>query len=395
MDVIFYEIKPFPAMSQHRKFNAMKFLSAFEGHESELSALLRHHRLEPEEKLTIAGVHPLLMNTDTPKIETLVACLHELNDLSSPVGREVMEQVCESMDIEAPAEDMTSPRAACWLYLHEHQAFERAMQLLTVRALEKSRVVLVPGKQAQAISDPDEVVRKMRDELRAPLHKHKKTDSLAITHYEDGNIFGVIVFCERIAEVQMEFGKKKDTVMSKVRRPADQFVLLYHQGTGHLEIEGGRHKERDILRLAFAKAAFNDKDFFPPLDSAKLLDLDRMIHSDFKLPTRPGHVACLTALKLSGKQEGKRVTFDFCANRKDIVEVLHSRQMLGGAVCGMTVESARIELTIERTRAGRKSIELVGGNGIKFNRTAYADVVYDYLRNWQILADGLAPPTLI
>lgn len=377
-------------MPTHRKFHAERFLAAFRGHELELRALFERHGVETSENFEIESVRPVLINTSGERVERLVASMHELNDLSSRVGREMIEQTCTAVGIEPPGEDFTNERAACWLYVHKPQLFEHAMELLAVRSVRGNRVALYPGLEPHAISDAAAIVEKLKNALREPLRTVKKTENFQVRHYFDGDMFVVIVFCERTAEVQMEFGGPASILVSRVRRPADQHVLLYNQRTGELEIEAARPKEREILRSTFAEAAFDDACFFPAEEAACVLSLDRLAEAGFNLPTRPGHTARITALKLAGSHNRRKVCCDFRSGRNDLIDFLEQRRILGAPIDGMSVESARIELVLEPTRAGRKTIEIAGANGIKFNRETYADVVYDYLRNWRLMRDDLA-----
>lgn len=377
-------------MPTHRKFNAEKFISSFRGHELELRALFAQQGVETPSTFELQSVHSILMHASGDRVDRLVASLHELNDLSSRVGREMIEQTCRAAGIEPPGEDVPNERAACWLHVHNPQLFEHAIELLAVRSVRGSRVALFPGRCPQPIADAGAVADKMRDLMKEPLRALKKSENVHVRHYFDGDMFVTIVFCERTAEVQMEFGGPGATLVSRVRRPADQYVILYNQKSGDLEIEAGRPKERELLRSTFAHAAFDDVSFFPATEAACVLSLDRLVETGFNLPTRPGHTARITALKLAGSHNRRKVCCDYRAGRNDLIDFLEQRHILGAAMDGMSIESARIELVIEPTRAGRKTIEVTGANGIKFNRESHADVVYDYLRNWRLMRDDLA-----
>ncbi len=382
-------------MTKHRKFNSEQFFRGFHGHENELHELFTAHGVEAPDVLEVDSFYTTLIRRPNEEVEDLLFCLHELNDLSSKEGREILEQACVSMHIAPPEEDVCNPRAACQIHLHHRDVFDHAMELLAVRSIQSCNVAMFPGREATPIDDPQGVANAMARLLRAPLRAMKKTEALEVRQYFDGDIFVVVVFCERHAEVHLEFGANTRHVMSRVRRPADQYVLLYHQSTGHLEIEGARAKERAMLRSAFAEAAFDDNEFFPESEDFQLLDLDHLIESGFRLPTRTLHTARITGLKLVGVEAGRKFVCEFSIGRRDLMDALQRRGMLDGALAGASVQSVRIELLLDFTRAGRKSIVLKGTNSIQFNRTSYSDAIYDYLRNWGLMQHGVASPNLV
>jgi hypothetical protein len=382
-------------MSKHRKFNSEKFLRGFQDHEDELHALFAAHHISAPDVLDAASFYATLTRRTSEEIEPLLACLHELNDLSSKEGREILEQTCASMEVPPPEEEMCHPRAACWLYLNQREVFEHAMELMAVRGIQANNVAIFPGRAPLPISDAEAVVTKIEPLLLAALQEKKKTDKLEVRHYLDGDTFVCLVFCERQAEVLLEFGTESRRVASRIRRPADQHILLYHQSTGVLEIEGARAKDRAILRNAFAKAAFDDETFFPESEDAPLLHLDQLLHSDFNLPVQSYHRARITGLKVASIEGGRKLVFDCSLGRSDLVAALERRGVLNGMRAGASVESVRIELILDATRAGRKSITLKGANSIQFNRASYADIVYNYLHSWGLMMHEVASPSLV
>lgn len=382
-------------MSKHRKFNSEQFLRGFEGHENELHTLFLAKGVAAPDVLEVESFCATLLRRPSEEIQDLLACLHELNEMSSREGREILEQTCCAMGGDLPVEDVCNERAACQVYLRQNDVFEHAMDLLAVRAIQSSNIAIFPGRTPLPIADSESVKVAMAGLLRTPLGEIKKTDALEVRHYLDGDLQVFLVFCERTAEVHLEFGQNRGQVMSRVRRPADQYVLLYYPATGHLEIEGARAKERAILREAFAKAAFDDETFFPDIEDSQLLDLDHLIECNFSLPTQSGHTARITGLKLTSVDEGRKLVGDFALGRSDLIRAMERRGMLHGALIGASVHSVRIELVLDATRAGRKSIVLTGANSIQFNRTSYADLVYQYLTQWGLMRHGVATPHLV
>jgi len=382
-------------MPTHRKFNSEQFFRGFQGHENELHGLFTARGVNAPDVLDVDSFYATLIRRPNEEVESLLSCLHELNDLCSKEGREILDRTCAAMDVTPPADDVCNPRAACQIFLHHPEVFNHAMELLAVHSIQAHNVAIFPGREPVAITAPGVVARTMARLLRTALLKDKNTDRVEVRHYFDGDVFVMVVFCERTAEVHLEFGSRSRRVTARVRRPADQHVLLFYQATGWLEIEGARAKERAILRRAFAEAAFDDEEFFPDSEDSHLLNLDHLIESNFNLPTRLGHTARITGLKLNAPAGGAKLACDFTLGRRDLVGVLESRQMLRGALMGATVHSVRIELILDSTRAGRKSIILKGANSIQFNRTSYSDLVYDYLHTWGLMQHGVASPSLI
>jgi len=382
-------------MSKHRKFNSEQFLRGFQGHEDELHGLFTAHEVIAPDVPDVASFYATLTRRPSEETESLLACLHELNDLSNKQGREILEQTCASMEVASPDEEMCHPRAAVWVYLNHRAVFEHAMELMAVRAIQANNVAIFPGRTALPISDAEALVTKIEPLLLAALQEKKKTDKLEVRHYMECDTFVCLVFCERQAEVLLEFGSESSRVASRIRRPADQHVLLYHQSTGVLEIEGAREKDRAILRKSFAQAAFDDETFFPEGEDAPLLHLDHLLESNFSLPVRSHHRARITGLKVASNEGGKKFVSDFSLGRSDLMLALERRGMLQGVLAGASIEYLRIELVLDGTRAGRKSITLKGANNIQFNRTSYADVVYNYLHSWGLMLHEVASPSLI
>lgn len=382
-------------MSKHRKFNSEPFFRGFQDHEKELHNLFVAFGVAVQDTLNVDLFYATLIRSSNEEVEPLLSCLHELNDLCSKKGREVLEQTCTAMGVTPPAEDVCNPRAACQIFLQHREVFDHAMELLAVQSIQSNNVAIFPGREPIPIAEPATVATAMRQLLETSLREAKNTDQVEVRHYFDGDVFVMVVFCERNAEVHLEFGSSSRRVTARVRRPADQYVLLYYQATGWLEIEGGRAKDRAILRSAFAKAAFDAEEFFPDSEDSQLLNLGHLLESNFSLPTRSGHTARITGLKVNAPVGGRKLVSDFALGRSDLVAALENRQMLHGALIGASVNGVRIELTLDGTRAGRKSIMLKGANSIQFNRTSYSDLVYGYLHNWGLMQHGVASPSVI
>lgn len=382
-------------MSKHRKFNSEQFFRGFQGHENELHDLFAARGVDAPDVLDVDSFYATLIRRPNDEVESLLSSLHELNDMCSKEGREILDRTCVAMGVTPPADDVCNPRAACQIFLHHHEVFNHAMELLAVHSIQSNNVAIFPGREPAAITEPGVVTATMAGLLRTSLQKDKNTDRVDVRQYFDGDVFVMVVFCERTAEVHLEFGSRSRRVAARVRRPADQYVLLFYQATGCIEIEGARAKERAILRNAFAKAAFDDEEFFPASEDSKLLNLDHLLETNFSVPTRSGHTARITGLKLWTSVAGKKLVCDFTLGRSDLLAALENRQMLDGALMGASVHGLRIELTLDGTRAGRKSIMLKGSNSIQFNRSSYSDLVYDYLHNWGLMQHGVATPSLI
>lgn len=371
-------------MAKHRKFNAQRLFDAFQEHEEELKRLFEGFEVPTPDPFTTEAAREVILDADPEDIDRLVAALHEINDLSTPAGRSCVESAAAYEEIEAPAADVNHQRAACWLYFENPEAFEHAIHLLAVRAVRGTKIALFPGRLAMPVADIDGSVTKIKGILNVELPAKEKSEKFEVRHYLDGDMLVLIVFIERTAEVQMDFAGPEGSLRSTIRRPVNQDVILYNQSTGELEIDAGRPKHREILRSAFATAFFDDDAFFPREESARVLDLAALAASDYALPVRDGHTAKITGIKLKGVDLGQSFTFDLKAGRRDVIAIMRSRGWMQGARA-LSIEAVRIELVLERTRAGRKVIELSGRNGIKFTRESFADEVYGYLRRWELL----------
>ncbi len=179
---------------------------------------------------------------------------------------------------------------------------------------------MFPGRSAIAIADPALAVVGFDARLNQNLKDWKGALGFNVRHYIDGTMLVILVFCERTAEVQWEFDHGKKEVKSGIRRPVIQDVLFYDQQTGELEIEAGHAKHREILRRAFAEGVMHDDSFFPIEQCTRVLRLQNLFGRDFKLPTRQGHTAIITGIKIKDSNHRKPVTMCFGANRLDVVD---------------------------------------------------------------------------
>jgi hypothetical protein len=372
-------------MSKQRKFNARRFFDAFHGHENELSALFAGFDRPLPEPVTTEGACRAASD-DFGANEKLTPLLYQLNDIATPAGREIIEATAASFAImgDAPGPDVTHARAALWLWNSDKDAFESAMDRLAALGVQGGQVAMFPGRSAITIADPATAVAGFETQLNENLKEWKGALGFNVRHYIDGTMLVILVFCERTAEVQWEFDHGKKEVKSGIRRPVIQDVLFYDQHTGELEIEAGHAKHREILRCAFAKGVMNDDSFFPIEECTRVLCLQNLITHDFKLPTRQGHTAIITGIKIKDSNHRKPVTMGFGANRVDVVDYLRGKDAMQLLKAG-AITSVRIELVLGRGRLDRKSIELNGDNRIKFNRASHADEVYQYLRHWTIM----------
>ena len=375
-------------MSKSRKFNARRFFDAFHGHENELSALFAgFDRPLPEPFTTEAACKAA--SEDFGPEEQLTPLLYQLNDLATPAGREIVEATAASFAIggETPGPDVPHARAALWLWNADKDAFGSAMDRLAAWGVNGGQVAMFPGRSAVAIADPAAAVAGFETQLNHNLKEWKGALGFNVRHYIDGSMLVILVFCERTAEVQWEFDHGKKEVKSGIRRPVIQDVLFYDQQTGELEIEAGHAKHREILRRAFAEGVMNDDSFFPIEQCTRVLRLQNLFGREFKLPTRQGHTAIITGIKIKDSNHRKPVTMGFGANRLHVVDYLRSKDAMGLLRVG-TITSVRIELVLGQGRMDRKSIELNGDNRIKFNRASHADEVYQYLRYWTLMGQS-------
>ncbi|MCX6864854.1 MAG: hypothetical protein NTV46_01305 [Verrucomicrobia bacterium] len=377
-------------MSKSRKFNARRFFDAFQGHENELATLFTHFgRTLPEPFTTESTAREACK--DFGAVDPLTVLLYQLNDLASTKGREIIEATAASFAIpgDVPGTDVTHQRAALWLWnADKDDAFESAMDRLAASGVQGGQIALFPGKSAKLIEDDAIALAGFETQLNANIASWKGAERFIVHHYRDGTMLVILVFCERTAEVHWELEPGTMAVKTRIGRPVIQDVLFYDQSTGELEIEAGQVKHREVLRNSFAVGVMSDDSFFPMEQSTRVLNLQKLIGMDFKLPVRPGsgHQVQITGVTLKEFIARRSFTSDFTANRHDVIAMLRAKKA-EGLLEKATVHKVRIELILGPGRLDRKSIELSGDNRIKFNRASHADEVYQYLRHWTLMGN--------
>lgn len=366
-------------MTHKRNFNAARFFDAFESHEDELAALLNHFSAPVPDPLTTEDVcRTVRANTN----ELLTSLLHQLNDLISVKGREIIETTANSFALGGiPGEDVPHARAALWLWRTDKDAFESAMDRLAAAGVQGGKISLFPGREAQEVA-ADAAVAGFNQELGRLFKDQAGTTDFTLHHYMDGDSLVILVFRQQTAEVDWDL--KPGRVVTKIRRPVVQDVLFYHQKTGELEIEAARPKNREILRSAFAVGVMGDEAFFPMEEQTRVLNLQKLQERGFILHTRQGHTATITSITLRIPVSGKQISASFSGNRLDVIASmrgLSTQDLFSDAI----IRKVRIELVLGSGRIDRKSIELSTPNGIKFNRASHVDEVYQYLRDWSLM----------
>jgi hypothetical protein len=313
---------------------------------------------------------------------------YQMHDLATPKGRDIIHSTAASFAIstKVPGTDVTHQRAALWLWNADKDAFESAMDRLAASGIQGGQIALFPGKLTKIIEDDAAAVVGFEGQLNANIGSWKGAERFTIHHYRDGTMLVILVFCERTAEVNWEMDPRSNVVKTRIGRPVIQDVLFYDQSTGELEIEASSLRHREVLRNSFAKGVMGDDSFFPLEEETRVLNLQKLIELDFKLPVRTGHQVQITAVTLKEFISKKPFTATLSANRQDVIEILRSKEA-AGLLNSTSIGSVRIELILGPGRLDRKSIELSGDNRIKFNRASHADEVYRYLRHWTLMCN--------
>ncbi len=372
-------------MSKQRKFNARRLFDAFAHNINELESLFSEFKVDIGPEFTPEVACSILLD-GPPVHDDFTALLYELADLDTPEGLENVEAAIGRYAVSAPilGEDVPPAVAALRLRNADPEAFRHALDRLFAAGLQGGSVALFPGHSAVQIVDEKTAVAGFELELNKKLSEWKGALAFNIRPYTDGRRLVILVFCERTAEVQWEFDHGRKTVLSRIRRPVIQDMVLYNQESGELEIEAGQEKHREILRSAFAVGVMGDDKFFPIEAETRVLCLQNLLRRNFSLPVRTGHSAIVTGIKIKHKHNRKPVTLGFGATRHDLIEFIRSRNAMG-LIEGGIITGVRIELVLGPRRLDRKSIELTGDNRIKFNRSTHTEDVYQYLRDWSIM----------
>lgn len=372
-------------MSKQRKFNARRFFDGFHGHEAEIAGLFSSFGCPIPEPFTTESV-ARMANENLGIANPLTKLLYEMDDLAMPKGREIISATAASFAIPGvpPGTDVTNQRAVLWLWNQDKDAFENAMDRLAAAGVQGGLLALYPGRSARLIDDDVAAVAGFEAQLNANIASWNGAERFTIHHYRDGQMLVILVFCERNAEARLEMESASKAVKTSIGKPVKQDVLFYDQSTGELEIETSNAKQREILRSSFAVGVMGDDSFFEMEESTRVLNLQRLIAMDFKLPVRCLHRAKITGLTLKEFVATKPFTCNFRANRQDVIEFLRAKSV-AGLLERATICYVRIELIMGLERLDRKSIELSGDNRIKFNRASHADEVYRYLRHWGLM----------
>ena len=374
-------------MSKQRKFNARRFFDGFQGYEAELATLFTHFgKALPDPFTTETAARAA--SEDFGLKDPMTSLFYQIHDLATPKGRDIIHSTATSFAIQAevPGTDATHQRAALWLWSADKEAFESAMDRLAASGIQGGQIALFPGRSARTIEADAAAVAGFKTQLNANIASWKGAERFTIHHYRDGSMLVILVFCERTAEVNWEMDPGSSVVKTRIGRPVIQDVLFYDQSTGELEIEASSQKHREVLRNSFAKGVMGDDSFFPMEEQTRVLNLQKLLELDFKLPVRTGHQVQITAVTVKEFINKKPFTATLSANRQDVIEILRSKKAAGLLNC-TSIASVRIELILGPGRLDRKSIELSGDNRIKFNRASHADEVYRYLRHWTLMGN--------
>jgi hypothetical protein len=377
-------------MSKQRKFNARRLFDAFAHNINELESLFQEFKIDAGLEFTPESACSAILDGPTVP-EDFTTLLYELHDLATPEGLEAVEAAIDRFAVSAPIPgDITPAVAALRLRNANRDAFQHALDRLFAAGLQGGSVAMFPGRSAIPIPDEKVAAEGFERELNKKLSEWRGALAFQIRPYTDGQRLVILVFCERTAEVQLEFAPGKKALKSSIRRPVLQDMVLYNQDTGELEIEARHEKHREILRSAFAFGVMGDDGFFPIEAETRVLNLQNLLLRNFDLPVRSGHTAIVTGIKVKHVGDGKPVTLGFGATRHDLIAFIRARNSMG-MIEGGKVTGLRIELVLGPRRADRKSIELTGDNRIKFNRSTRTDDVYQYLRDWELMGqDDLA-----
>lgn len=380
-------------MSKQRKFSYDGFFFAFLSHEQELSALFAELGVPVASPFSIEEARKAALGGESANHAKLASELYKLNDLASKKGAEIITAVIEEFRIPCPHPDstMTRERAALWLRNSNKNLFEHALDRLAIDGLQGTTMGLFQGRLTVPIQEPDVAVADFEKQLTKSLSGWKGAESFVLRHYMDNNLLVILVFCERTAEVQREMDHSKGKVMTSIRRPVIQDVLFYNTATGELEVEAGQPSHREILRKSFAVGVMGDDSFFPQEEFCRVLQLQNLLKQGFNLPTRGTHRAIITGIKLKRGIGKKYLTSEYSCSRNDLIAILGWNDTDMPTTGSGEVASVRIELELGPGRSDRKTIELSGTNRIKFNRSTHSEIVYEYLRAWNLmLKSGLA-----
>jgi hypothetical protein len=376
-------------MSKQRKFNARRLFDGFHDHEDELAALFSAYDQPLPEPFTTESAAKAA-SEDFGLGDPLTKLLYQMDDLATKKGRDIISATAASFAIPEvpPGTDVTNQRAALWLWNQDKDAFESAMDRLAASGVQGGQIALFPGRSAKVIDDDAAAAAGFEAQLNANIDSWNGAERFTIHHYRDGDMLVILVFCERTAEPRLEMESGSKMIKTSIGKPVVQDVLFYDQSTGELEIEASHPKQREVLRNSFAVGVMGDDSFFPMEESTRVLNLQRLIALDFKLPVRTGHQAQITAVTLSELIARRPFTATLSANRRDVVEILRAKNA-AGLIDRTSIRSVRIELILGTGRLDRKSIELSGDNRIKFNRASHADEVYRYLRHWNLMGNRI------
>jgi hypothetical protein len=374
-------------MSTPRKFNGRSLFAAFTCKINELQAVLGEFQVSISPGASPESICDALLDADQIPDE-LTALLHNLHELSTADGLEHIASAIERFGVVAPIieQGITPAVAALRLRNANEEAFRYALDRLLAFGFQGSAVALYHGRSARPITDEDAAAAGFEHELGVRISNWSDAAGFLVRPYTDGHRLVMLVFCERTAEVQLEFDHSRRTVESCIRKRVMQDMVLYDQRTGELEVEASSDKHREILREAFAVGVMRDGGFFDTSAEGRVLTLHHLARNGFSLPVPQGsgHTAIITGITVKQLDGNKPITIGFGGNRRDVIEFIRNRGCMR-MIEGGWISKVRIDLVLGPRRMDRKSIELSGNNRIKFNRSTHAEDVYQYLRDWSLL----------
>jgi len=175
-------------------------LDSFQGHEEELANLsTRFNKTLPTPFTTETAARAACEDFKTSDPMTIL--FHQLNDLATPKGRDIIRGAIDSFAIPGPGPkgNMTHQRAALWLWNADQSAFESAMDRLAASGTQGGLISIFPGKSAQVIDDDAAAMTGFESRLNANIGSWKGAERFTIRHYRDGAMLVILVLCERNA----------------------------------------------------------------------------------------------------------------------------------------------------------------------------------------------------
>lgn len=371
---------------KHRKFSEISFVQHFEGHIEIIEAFLGtwgREALGLGGELTVETFIGYLTAppTGNEAYESMMAVLHEVNDMCTPSGEQAMSEAEATHRVVLDPDNQLHREAHALKLRTEYPDTFGLAQDMWVTSKFKN-IYSFKGRSAKEIPTLDDtMIDSFSRRLEEMFHSNNKRWRVKVRHFRDGDAVNFLVYHDEMPKSYLTLDEKRSVQTGRFL-PARQDLITYMPNVGKIEIETGSKKDREAMRRAFGEVCLGDPEFFEEKGADRLLNYAVLQNPDFEFTTHPHVFAALQEVSFFlNDAEGARIT----VKSSDVYETLRKSGQLE-LFRTANIGSAKIKIIFPENKRG-KLIELSSTNKISFTRSSRVEDVFLYLKDWKLLRD--------